>query len=539
MVSYGGDTGGLIGWAKKKLTPKVSPQPVQSSTPINPNNIFNLPQPQNFTPANANMDTPNGPVYAPAPGQSFGQGMGKSTLIPPQTPVAQPIQNGQNVAPPVQTGAQPAQPFDMGQNTPTLGNKGTDSYITQTGQYQYDFFSKEGQLERLQNIKDTLNSSFNLIDKNRASVVANIDNPTGKAALELAANHPYTTAAAIEGIAGVYKAISSWSTLGATMLSQGGTRALADTTPAVTGAGKVALELGNDSKSILSKLEYVKKIGTPLKWSLGTIGVVTSFVLGKNAISKSGEEAIGSDITDVSKDFFKNEKALRDAGLNKEADEIKQHIKDVKDALDSGEFKNIWNGKKKGSAAVDAVVTELSEDIAKSNKIESDNNKFANNIKIQLAIGVKVSDEDLARAIAIDPSVAATKKAMDDKAAAEAQKAADAEAKAIAEAAADAQAELDRQAALDEQRAYNEQQRDEQRAYNEAQQAKADAQAAFDEATATEASGGSTLTFGLLGSSGDVQFVDRDKASQAYFGKSFEDLTPAQRKLLMLSKNIK
>ena len=56
------------------------------------------------------------------------------------------------------------------------------------------------------------------------------------------------------------------------------------------------------------------------------------------------------------------------------------------------------------------------------------------------------------------------------------------------------------------------------------------------EATGVETTGTSNLDFGLLRSGGDVQFVDRDKAAQYYFGKVFEELTPAQRKLLMLSK---
>jgi len=87
-----------------------------------------------------------------------------------------------------------------------------------------------------------------------------------------------------------------------------------------------------------------------------------------------------------------------------------------------------------------------------------------------------------------------------------------------------------------EQRAYNEQTKEEQRNYNEQQAALEAQRQAGLEATATESSGSSTLTFGLLNTGGDTQFVDRDKAAQYYFEKPYEDLTPAQKKLLMLSK---
>jgi hypothetical protein len=88
----------------------------------------------------------------------------------------------------------------------------------------------------------------------------------------------------------------------------------------------------------------------------------------------------------------------------------------------------------------------------------------------------------------------------------------------------------------EEQRRYNEELRDEQRAYDEAQAAKAAEAALGAEAIATEGTGGSTLSFGLLSTGGDIQYVDRDKAAQFYFGKVFEELTAAQKRLLMLAK---
>jgi hypothetical protein len=102
-----------------------------------------------------------------------------------------------------------------------------------------------------------------------------------------------------------------------------------------------------------------------------------------------------------------------------------------------------------------------------------------------------------------------------------------------AQAAKDAAAKT---ATTQEQRAYNEQQTAEQRAYNEEQAALAAQRAAGIDATATETSQPSTLTFGLLSTSGAKEFVNADKAAQFYFGKSYTELTPEQQMLLNLLK---
>ena len=98
------------------------------------------------------------------------------------------------------------------------------------------------------------------------------------------------------------------------------------------------------------------------------------------------------------------------------------------------------------------------------------------------------------------------------------------------------QSQLYSQYQKEEQRDYNEAQTAEQRAYSESQTAAAYEQKAIDEATDTQEAGSSTLNFGILNSSGEQEFVDRDAASNVYFGVVYEELTPAQKKLLMLSK---
>jgi len=78
--------------------------------------------------------------------------------------------------------------------------------------------------------------------------------------------------------------------------------------------------------------------------------------------------------------------------------------------------------------------------------------------------------------------------------------------------------------------------REARQAYEQSVRDAANQQKAFDEATATTASDGSSLSFGLLGTGGATEFVDRDTASNAYFGKVYSELTPAQQRLLNLLK---
>jgi hypothetical protein len=90
---------------------------------------------------------------------------------------------------------------------------------------------------------------------------------------------------------------------------------------------------------------------------------------------------------------------------------------------------------------------------------------------------------------------------------------------------------------LKDKRSYDAQQQADQRAYAE-QQASAQAQADQNAAdTATQDSGGSSLGFGLLGAGGgSTEFVNKDKAAQVYFKKSYDELTPEQKALLNLLK---
>lgn len=78
------------------------------------------------------------------------------------------------------------------------------SYITRTGNYEYDFSTPEGLNERIQNIGDVLSVSLNPFSQNR--VQANINNPSLRWAVEAVANNPYETAALATAAKAAYTA---------------------------------------------------------------------------------------------------------------------------------------------------------------------------------------------------------------------------------------------------------------------------------------------------------------------------------------------
>jgi len=63
--------------------------------------------------------------------------------------------------------------------------------------FNQPFFSVAGQVERLKNVVGVVNAAFNPLSK--ATVTANVSNPTMKAALETVSNHPYVSAGIIAG----------------------------------------------------------------------------------------------------------------------------------------------------------------------------------------------------------------------------------------------------------------------------------------------------------------------------------------------------
>ncbi len=92
-----------------------------------------------------------------------------------------------------------------------------ESYIAQTGKYEFEFFTPEGQKERIQNVYDVLRISMNPFSPDL--VRANISNPALKKGVELFAKHPYEAALMATGIAQAAKMITGYTSIGNSIMA--------------------------------------------------------------------------------------------------------------------------------------------------------------------------------------------------------------------------------------------------------------------------------------------------------------------------------
>lgn len=514
--------GGILPGDNSASTPSTP-----TSTPDSSGGIASGPN-QNYTPAVSVPDSAGGissgpnqnytPVNQPSSGASGGSSRssggiseGANQNFTPAVPMSTPTQVSMNVP--------QDRSFTGAGATGSWSDKPEESYIAQNGVYQYDFWTLEGQKERLKNMGQVTLAALNPFDKRQIN--ANIGNPTLKAGTEWAANHPFETAliatTVYEGAAPLLKSIGNMGKLGQVALTS--PESVAANIPEATGtltqaqrfAAQVkAGQVASNTKSTLTLLKEVNSVSRYLTRPLLTVGAMTSFIVGKNQLSQMGQVAISDDIETFYSDWSKQAQKFRDVGMYNEAEELYQCAKDVESDLNNGAFSNILSGRKEGTAAINKCKKELSESIVEYDRIVSNERAKA----AEIAVAEERAQAELKRQ----------------------QELADKEEQRRYNEQQDM---LQRQQLLADradERAYKEAQLAEQRAYNEKLLAQQQQQADFESATATENSGSSALVFGLLNSSGEVEFVDRDAASKAYFGKVFEELTPAQKKLLMLSK---
>jgi hypothetical protein len=405
-----------------------------------------------------------------------------------------------------------------GTTTPTWIDK-NKSYIGQTGQYEFNFWTGEGQAERLKNALDTATLRFGTSTAIGGNYVPVASEAT--TALIDALN----VATILNGGVELFNFIKGAAAVGEVVTTGGPALVeLAGNIPeasAIAPEVVAATEVVSNTKNWLTTLKYIGTVAKAVKTPVIAVGILASLITTKVAVSQAGRVAVGNDLSTFNDKWLSHAQDLRGAGMTDMADELATCAQDVKDALDSGAYNNVFNGKRKGLEAVNACNAQLAKDLDTYNaRVSADAKaKIAEaQAADQQAADLKRQQDlaDLADKRAYDAATLADKRAYDE-----------------AQAAKDAAAKT---ATTQEQRAYNEQQTAEQRAYNEQQQAQSDQQAAGLEATATETSQPSTLTFGLLGTSGAKEFVDKDKAAQYYFGKSYDELTPAQQMLLNLLK---
>lgn len=385
------------------------------------------------------------------------------------------------------------------------------SYISQVGKYEFDFWTTEGQEERIRNALETVSPRLTPTAIGGKYVPGVSEATTGVI-------DALNVALLINAASGIYKAMATMNKIGAVALAPGGAEAIAATIPA---AGGIAPTVASTVAPVANTKTVATTIGF-LKNILATKNILrTSLVLGGVVGVFSSAAGSAKEKTDIEEEVGDYLPKLREAGMVDMADELRDSVADLRDGWDAVISYLPYIGKNIGSSKIEGIRSKLNkavddyDAIVKKEKEQELTAEIA--YKTQQQEEQRIYDEQqLAEKRAYEEQQLADKRAYDESQA--------------------ALKEQQQQQTTEEQRAYNEQQTAEQRAYNEQQQALRDQQAAGLEATATETSQGSTLTFGLLNSAGGKEFVDKDKAAQYYFKAPYEELTPAQKMLLNLLK---
>lgn len=443
--------------------PAYSPPP--TSSPVQGGGV-----PASFEP---NTSTPGGPVYSPPPGLPLSTGGGAAT---PQNASFAPQQSSTQQGQQQTLGPQMRSVSVVDKNgvMTTYRVDPTKSFISQTGQYEFDFWTPEGQRERIANAAET--SFFTNVGVQFSS---GEEDPTSIPGSEAVMN-TLNAAALVYGATAMYRSIAQMSTRGAVALTPTGAQTLAGSTKAAaTGAGqspKVTSNLINAFKRL------------PVQWKAASIGSVIGLMVSaeqKGNTIKDEQVALANEMGS----FAVKLRATGDPAMINHANELMEYADDITTGYD--QF----------LAYVPIIGRWVPEKELK---------------EVRLAFGKVKSEYD---SYVVQEGQAKLLEAEQQKA-----------------AAAQEQQNFQRQQQEDSQQFQREErearQQFEQQNTLEAARAQLEA-----EALALEDEGSSTLNFGLLGTSGAPQYVDRDAAAkQLFFGRSYEELTPEQKRLLELLK---
>ena len=466
---------------------QAAPQQPQQLRPAIPESAFGT------SSAQYGQVSPSGQVEVPP--QSFNQQQSQS--FGPAQSLQTPQQNkGLSSQKPVQD------PFATGlQPTPIKGGVAygvnpEESFISQTGGYQYPFFTAEGQGERLQNALATLNP-FRL----SKTLIAGKDVP-GASEATTGLIWAVNAAAVLNAAGNLWNTYKAFQAVGATASAAGGAKALASTIPQAGGVVKETVKLApvaNTANTARAIESVTSLIGKNKLLSIGA--TITLLGMGVNGQTMTRKEA--SDYIEESGELAVK---LREAGMDDLADEIAANNRELKDNLKTILPYIPYIGKNIITGDIQDYVDRLNE--------------------ITLSYEAKVkADQEAEKQRAIAEDQAAEKE------------------KGLQEAFMQEEQRRYSEAQKREQRAYNEAQEAEQRSYDEQRLAESRAYSAARqseersyalglESTATEPAQPSALKFGLLHPGGSTEFVDRDKASQYYFSKTYTELTPEQQALL-------
>lgn len=441
--------------------------------------------------------SPTGQVEVPAPGAynqpiapSAPTQQAPSTSLPVSTPAKAQEKNYRTVSKVEKDGSISTYKLD-----PSI------SYIRQMGEYEYDFWTLEGQKERLLNALDTAT-----IRTSKTAIMGkNI--PVASEALTVMIDLA-NVGAILNAATNVLKMIGTMGKAGSLALTPGGAETLASTLPEAAGvATKTAAAAGTAATNTKNAATGIKALTSLISGK----GLVRTSVIGYFIVNGfTSKASMVQERTDFAKDSGELALKLREVGMTDMADELNEMNKDLKDGMD----------------VVIPYIPFLGKMI-EGNKINADR-EVLDQMTLKYEAAIKADQEQ-----------AILEQKAKEEAAAEIKRQQD-----LADLA-DKRAYEEKQ--LEERRTYEETQTAEKRTYEETQQAQERAyeeqQAAQQyqqqlglEAGALEQSQPSTLNFGLLHTSGAVEFVDRDKAAEYYFGKVYEELTPEQQMLLNLLK---
>lgn len=454
--------------------------------------VYAPPPPPSTSSLVPNTSTMNGPVYTPPPNNAPPEGgaiPNSSSLYGPVSTPA-PVSSQSPEAVPSSSPVAPAVP-----SSSSPSPAGAQEQAVPFSQSSYNYLSDWFNNTPLGYFLGR-NDSDPRFSRNGPDPLDFI--PSGGGVVVAGTRAAAKAAAREVGEKGSVKLIQNLEKTGAQLMKPGGAEILSSTIAPASGVLKTAAKAGTtsfSSKTLLQKAKYIKEVSSLFVYPAVLAGGIYSQV----KISEAGETAIDDDLTAFTASFPKDIVALEEAGYYDEANEIKNCAEGVKTALDSGAFDNVFTGKSKGLQAVNVCKTNLNEGLLQVAKDKAAKDK-----------------QDI---------IAAQKEAT---------------AAAVAAATAKTTEEENKQTFQKEQtiqqQRFQTSEREARQAYEQSVREGAAATKQFDEDTATTSSEGGTLSFGLLGGGGSTEFVDRDTASNAYFGKPYSELTPAQQRLLNLLK---
>lgn len=402
-----------------------------------------------------NTSTPGGPVYSPPPGLPLSTGGGAQA--PQQNASFAPQQSTQ------QGQQQTLGPqtravtvFDKNGTATTYNVDPSKSFISQTGQYEHPFWTSEGQRERIENALET---SF--FRSSGTQFSGGEGDPTALPGATAAIN-TLNAASLIYGATAMYRSIAQMSTRGAVALTPAGAQTIAGSTKAAaTGAGR-------SPRVTSSLINAFKKL--PVQWKAASIGSVIGLMVSaeqKGNTIKDEQVALANEMGS----FAVKLRETGDPAMINHANELMEYADDITTGYD--QF----------LAYVPIIGRWVPEKELK---------------EVRLAFGTVKADYD---EYVISEEQAKVLEAEQQKA-----------------TAAQEQQNFQRQQQEDSQQFQREEREARQQFEQQNTIAAAKEQLAA-EALATEDEGGSTLNFGLLGTGGAPQYVDRDAAAkQLFFG---------------------